>query len=54
LLCDRGIERISIGVQSFIDTEVLAIQRRQQVKQVKATLTLIKNIGFPTLNINLI
>ncbi|MGD1922056.1 MAG: hypothetical protein ACFCAD_26075 [Pleurocapsa sp.] len=34
LLRDRGIDRISIGVQSFIDTEVLAIQRRQQASQV--------------------
>lgn len=54
LLRDRGIARISIGVQSFIDTEVLAIQRRQQVTQVKETLTRIKETGFPTLNIDLI
>lgn len=54
LLCDRGIDRISIGVQSFIDAEVLAIQRRQQATWVKKVLTSIKNAGFPTLNIDLI
>ncbi|VEP13178.1 Coproporphyrinogen III oxidase [Hyella patelloides LEGE 07179] len=54
LLRDRGIDRISIGVQSFIDAEVLAIQRRQQATQVQATLTSIKDAGFPTLNIDLI
>ena len=54
LLRDRGIDRISIGVQSFVDAEVLAIQRRQQATRVKETLTSIKNAGFPSLNIDLI
>lgn len=54
LLRDRGIDRVSIGVQSFIDAEVLAIQRRQEERQVKETLTRIKNTGFPILNIDLI
>ena len=54
LLRDRGIDRISIGVQSFIDTEVLAIQRRQEATRVKETLTRIKDKGFPILNIDLI
>lgn len=54
LLRDRNIQRISIGIQSFIDSEVLAIQRRQQAQQVKETVTNIKNTGFPILNIDLI
>lgn len=53
LLRDRGIDRISIGVQSFIDAEVLAIQRRQQATRVKEVLTSIKD-KIPTLNIDLI
>ncbi len=53
LLRDRGITRASIGVQSFIDAEVLAIQRRQKASQVEASLTLIREAGFPTLNIDL-
>ncbi|WP_375510742.1 STM4012 family radical SAM protein [uncultured Nostoc sp.] len=54
LLRSHAVDRVSIGVQSFIDSEVLATQRRQSTTQVEATLTRIKEIGFPTLNIDLI
>jgi oxygen-independent coproporphyrinogen III oxidase len=54
LLHDRGTTRISIGIQSFIDREVLATQRRQTAAQVQATLHRIRTIGFPILNIDLI
>lgn len=54
LLRDRGTDRISIGVQSFIDQEVLATQRRQTSGQVQATLLQIREMGFPTLNLDLI
>ncbi|MBD1914059.1 MULTISPECIES: STM4012 family radical SAM protein [unclassified Leptolyngbya] len=54
LLRDRGADRISIGVQSFIDSEVLATQRRQTSAQVQAALTRIRETGFPTLNLDLI
>jgi oxygen-independent coproporphyrinogen III oxidase len=54
LLRSHYVNRVSIGVQSFIESEVLAIQRRQSTSQVEATLTRIKEMGFPTLNIDLI
>ncbi|MFN6461002.1 MAG: STM4012 family radical SAM protein [Nostoc sp. DedVER02] len=54
LLRSHAVDRVSIGVQSFIDSEVLATQRRQSTTQVETTLTRIKDIGFPTLNIDLI
>lgn len=54
LLRDRGTDRISIGVQSFVDQEVLATQRRQTSAQVQATLARIRAIGFPALNLDLI
>ncbi|MEH2176952.1 STM4012 family radical SAM protein [Nostoc sp.] len=54
LLRSHAVDRVSIGVQSFIDSEVLATQRRQSTTQVEATLTRIKEMGFPTLNIDLI
>jgi oxygen-independent coproporphyrinogen III oxidase len=54
LLRSHHIDRISIGVQSFIESEVLATQRRQSTPQVEAALTRIKETGFPTLNIDLI
>ena len=54
LLRDRGIDRISMGVQSFIDREVRATQRRQTVTQVEAALERIRQCNFPTLNLDLI
>jgi oxygen-independent coproporphyrinogen III oxidase len=54
LLRERGVDRISIGVQSFIEKEVLATQRRQTTAQVEEALGRIKEAGFPTLNIDLI
>ncbi|AFY50990.1 Fe-S oxidoreductase, coproporphyrinogen III oxidase [Nostoc sp. PCC 7524] len=54
LLRDRGVDRASIGVQSFIESEVLATQRRQSTPQVKAALTRMREAGFPTINIDLI
>ncbi|MBE9128466.1 MULTISPECIES: STM4012 family radical SAM protein [unclassified Coleofasciculus] len=53
LLRDRGVDRASIGVQSFIDAEVLAIHRRQSASQVDTALTLMREAGFPTINIDL-
>ncbi|PSB34027.1 STM4012 family radical SAM protein [Chlorogloea sp. CCALA 695] len=54
LLRDRGVTRVSIGVQSFIESEVLATQRRQTTAQVEAALTRMREAGFPTINIDLI
>jgi len=54
LLRSHSVDRVSIGVQSFIESEVLATQRRQSNTQVEAALTRIKEAGFPTLNIDLI
>jgi oxygen-independent coproporphyrinogen III oxidase len=54
LLRDRGTDRISMGVQSFIDSEVLASQRRQTSQQVRETIDRIRQVGFPTLNLDLI
>jgi oxygen-independent coproporphyrinogen III oxidase len=54
LLRDRGTDRISMGVQSFIDSEVLASQRRQTSQQVRETIDRIRQVGFQTLNLDLI
>jgi oxygen-independent coproporphyrinogen-3 oxidase len=54
LLRSHSVDRVSIGIQSFIESEVLATQRRQSTTQVEAALTRIKETGFPTLNIDLI
>ncbi len=53
LLYERGVNRISIGVQSFIDQEVDAIFRVQKAAHVEMVLERIRKAGFPTLNIDL-
>jgi len=54
LLRERGVDRISIGVQSFIEAEVKAVGRSQRTAVVEQALDRICNVGFPTLNIDLI
>jgi len=54
LLRERGVDRISIGVQSFIEAEVKAVGRSQKTAMVEQALDRIRNVGFPTLNIDLI
>ncbi|HEY1379149.1 MAG TPA: STM4012 family radical SAM protein [Gemmataceae bacterium] len=54
LLRDRGVTRISIGVQSFAADETAAVARPQQPAAVHAALERIRSVGFPVLNIDLI
>lgn len=54
LLVDRGVDRISIGVQSFLESETKALARPQERKIVDAALDLLRNTGVETLNLDLI
>src|SRR5262245_16410321 len=54
LLLARGVDRISIGVQSFIESEVKAVGRSQKTAVVEQALDRIRGMGFTTLNIDLI
>ncbi|MEO0841366.1 MAG: STM4012 family radical SAM protein [Cyanobacteria bacterium J06643_5] len=54
LLRSRGVTRASIGVQSFFEKEVVAVNRRQTTAEVEAALTRMRAAGFPTINIDLI
>jgi oxygen-independent coproporphyrinogen-3 oxidase len=54
LLRARGVTRISLGVQSFIEAEVHAAGRPQKTDEVDSALDRIRSAGFPTLNIDLI
>jgi oxygen-independent coproporphyrinogen III oxidase len=49
-----GVDRISIGIQSFIPAETAAAGRPQAIEEVYATLNRIKSVSFPTLNLDLI
>jgi coproporphyrinogen III oxidase-like Fe-S oxidoreductase len=50
---ERGADRISIGVQSFIDAEVKAVNRPQKADDVHRALRTIRDAGAKTLNIDL-
>lgn len=54
LLRDFGVDRVSIGIQSFIEAEVQASGRAQKLEWVQAALGNLRAAGFPTLNIDLI
>lgn len=53
VLRERGIDRISIGVQSFVEAEAGAIGRSQKTSSVERALELIRKTGFPILNLDL-
>ncbi|WP_308169687.1 STM4012 family radical SAM protein [Acrocarpospora catenulata] len=54
VLADRGTRRVSIGVQSFVDTEARAALRPQRRADVETALAAIRAAAIPTLNIDLI
>jgi oxygen-independent coproporphyrinogen-3 oxidase len=54
-LCrDMGIDRVSLGIQSFSAAEMRALARPQQNDAVRDAITRIRRAGFPTLNLDLI
>ena len=54
LLRRRGVTRLSLGVQSFVEAEAQAVGRPQKTERVHQALDAIRAAGFPTLNIDLI
>ncbi|MBN9519026.1 STM4012 family radical SAM protein [bacterium] len=54
LLKARGVGRVSMGVQSFVEAEAAAAGRPQPRRQLDAALALLTDAGFPTVNIDLI
>lgn len=54
LLRERGINRISIGIESFDEAETAAVYRPQGAETVELALSLIRSAEFPTLNLDLI
>jgi oxygen-independent coproporphyrinogen-3 oxidase len=54
VLRDFGVQRISMGVQSFLPQEARSFGRPQQVDDVRRGLELVREWGFPVLNIDLI
>jgi oxygen-independent coproporphyrinogen-3 oxidase len=54
LLRDHGVDRVSLGVQTFLESEAAAVGRRQCNATVERSLNLIREAGYPRLNIDLI
>jgi oxygen-independent coproporphyrinogen-3 oxidase len=54
VLARRGVDRVSMGVQSFLEAEVAAVKRPQRTADVERALGLIREAGVPTLNLDLI
>ncbi|MEU3464817.1 STM4012 family radical SAM protein [Streptomyces sp. NPDC006733] len=54
VLADRGTTRLSLGVQSFDDSEARAAVRPQRRADVEAALSRIRDARIPVLNIDLI
>jgi len=54
LLRERGVTRVSIGVQSLVEAEVEAAGRAQKAAEVEAAIERIRAHGFPVLNVDLI
>ncbi|MGX1316273.1 oxygen-independent coproporphyrinogen-3 oxidase [Streptomyces calvus] len=54
VLAARGTTRLSLGVQSFDDTEARAAVRPQRRADVEAALARVRDAGIPVLNIDLI
>jgi len=53
VLRERGIDRVSIGVQSFVEAEVRVIGRSQKTMIVEQAIERIRMHGFPVLNLDL-
>lgn len=51
---EAGVDRVSMGIQSFSEAEVRALVRPQQRAVVEAAIAAIRAAGMPTLNLDLI
>ena len=54
LLRERGVDRVSIGVQSFLDRELKALGRPTTAAAAIDAVQRIRKLAFPTLNLDLI
>ncbi|MBJ8192550.1 radical SAM protein, partial [Bacillus cereus] len=50
----RGTDRVSMGIQSFVESESAAIYRPQKPKLVREALERLVEYNFPLLNVDLI
>lgn len=54
IMKDRSVDRVSMGIQSFIEAEASAIYRPQKPQEVERALEKLTRYDFPLLNLDLI
>ncbi len=54
ILKEAGVTRVSMGIQSFSDTELRALGRNHQAKRAREALELLKYMDFPCINVDFI
>ncbi len=54
VLKEAGVTRVSMGIQSFIDSELETLNRRHRGEQARKALCLLKEMDFPCLNLDFI
>ncbi len=54
LLKERGVTRVSMGIQSFQEQELYALGRKHGGAQARKALDLVKSFGFPCVNVDFI
>ncbi|MFC4101562.1 STM4012 family radical SAM protein [Paenibacillus xanthanilyticus] len=54
ILREHQTDRVSMGIQSFVEAEAAAIYRPQKPDEVERALTLLRSYDFPILNLDLI
>ncbi len=54
LMIDRGVRRISMGVQSFVERDLSSLGRPQKNEQVERAIEIIRNCGVEIFNLDLI
>lgn len=54
ILRRRRVDRVSIGIQSFVEAESAAVYRPQKLLELEQALDRLKSWGFPVLNLDLI
>lgn len=51
---EAGVNRVSVGVQSFIDRELVALSRTHNADEARNTIGLLRELGFENISIDLI
>lgn len=54
IMKERSVDRVSMGIQSFIEAEASAIYRPQKPQEVERALEKLARVDFPLLNLDLI